>query len=243
MAISLWDRRKTSLEELSSAPQFLDYGFGAGSFMLRVSQRNFAVSGIDYGTQAVNQFSAFAGRHGTQIDLYDFANGGLSQLSGRRFNCITLFQVIEHLQSPVSVLTELRSLQQLGDYIYIECPHQDGWFFRLKNLIRPLIGRTFMWGSVSPPQHIFGFNRTSLSVALVCAGYKVVEVGDYAMGDTLHAPETQLWYPTISEWWRRPGTRSLYGIAKMIIRLFDAPASRFFGRGGGLWALARAIDR
>ncbi len=223
-------------------PRFLDYGFGAGSFMLRIAQRKYDISGIDYGNQAITQFSNFASRQGLEIKLYDFLNNGLKQLAGQRFNCITLFQVIEHLQSPVSVLKELRTLQEPGDYIYIECPNQDGWFFKLKNLIRPLIARQFMWGSVSPPQHLFGFNRKSLSTALEKAGYEVCEVGDYGMGDPLHAPETQNWYPSVGRWWREPRRHNFYGTAKMLIRLLEFPATRLFGAGGGLFALARATQ-
>lgn len=98
-----------------------------------------------------------------------------------------------------------------------------------------------MWGSLSPPQHVLGFTKKSLQILLKRAGYEPLVVSDYRVADGLHAPETLYWYPTVREWASDRNYRSPYGTAKMLIRLFDFPASKIFSSGGGLYALAKRV--
>jgi 2-polyprenyl-3-methyl-5-hydroxy-6-metoxy-1,4-benzoquinol methylase len=221
--------------------KFLDYGFGAGAFLLNVAQQGLSATGLDFGRQNVEQLRSMAQERNLDVAAYDIGQNGLNALRGNFYDCITMFQVIEHLTSPLDTLAQLKSFQKPGGMLYIECPNQAGLFFRIKNLIRPLINRKFMWGSLSPPQHVLGFTKKSLIMLLEQAGYKPLEVADYRVADGLHAPETPYWYPSLLEWLTDHNRRSAYGAAKMLIRLFDYPASRIMSAGGGLYALARCI--
>ena len=229
------------LEKKSNSPEdssFLDYGFGAGAFVINLAQRGLNATAIDYSDQNINQLIQYCIDNKLKIQTYNISKAGLGALKHKRFNFITLFQVIEHLQDPVKTLRDLNSLQDIGDYIYIECPNQGGFFFNVKNKIRPIINRKFMWGSLSPPQHLFGFGIRSLTHTLENSGYSVIEIGSYAVADKIHAPETAYWYPTFWQWLTKPTNWTLYRTAKMLIRIIDYPASKLFNAGGGLYALA-----
>ena len=221
--------------------KFLDYGFGAGAFAIKLASCNLLVSAIDYSEQNIDQLNNYCTKNNLEIDTYNITENGWDGLQGEHFNCITLFQVIEHLQDPVKTLTKLNKLQLSNDLLYIECPNQDGLFFNVKNKIRPIINRKNMWGSLSPPQHLFGFNKKSLQRTLEITGYQTIEIGDYRVADGIHAPETGYWYPSIKEWLSSKEKRTPYGTAKMLIRLADYPASKLLKSGGGLFALAKKM--
>jgi 2-polyprenyl-3-methyl-5-hydroxy-6-metoxy-1,4-benzoquinol methylase len=221
--------------------KFLDYGFGAGAFVIKLASRGLSVGAIDYSEQNINQLKNYCIDNNLKIDTYNITKTGWNDLGKIQFDCITLFQVIEHLQDPVNTLTKLNELQGRNGLLYIECPNQDGLFFNIKNKIRPIINRKFMWGSLSPPQHLFGFNRKSLQKALEVSGYQTIEICDYRVAGSVHAPETTYWYPSIKEWLINKNKRTPYGTAKMLIRLADYPASKILKSGGGLFALARKL--
>jgi 2-polyprenyl-3-methyl-5-hydroxy-6-metoxy-1,4-benzoquinol methylase len=221
--------------------KFLDYGFGAGAFLMNAAKKGLSATGLDFGRQNIEQLRSISRERNLKIEAYDMEQDGLNALRGNFYDCITMFQVIEHLVSPLDTLAQLRNLQKPGGILYIECPNQAGLFFRIKNLLRPLINRKFMWGSLSPPQHVLGFTKKSLAKLLERAGYEPLEVNDYRVADGLHAPETPYWYPSLWEWLTDRNQRSTYRTAKMLIRLFDYPASHLFSAGGGLYALAKRI--
>ncbi|MCW8924527.1 MAG: class I SAM-dependent methyltransferase [Gammaproteobacteria bacterium] len=218
--------------------KFLDYGFGAGAFAINLASKGHDITGIDYSAQNIDQLNNYCRENNLNIETHNISEKGWEEINDKKFNCVTLFQVIEHLQDPVETLKKLNALQNTGGSIYIECPNQDGLFFRLKNKIRSFIDRKYMWGSLSPPQHLFGFNKRSLGMALNAAGYKVIEIGDYRVADKTHAPETAYWYPSIWEWLTDKKKRTFYGTSKMLIRLADYPSSKILKSGGGLFALA-----
>lgn len=223
---------------VSSAPVFLDYGYGAGAFIKAAGNEGATVYGAEFSGQNIDQLQrdlAYTSAHRHVFDLREDPN---LDAVDEAFHCITLFQVIEHMQHPRQLLCRLRQLQPSGGFVYLECPNQDSTFYRVKNLVRHVVNRSNMFGGVSPPQHIYGFNRKSLSRLLEAAGYMVEEVGDYPFGDGFHQPETQAWYPNLEQFVGSHDNRSLMGAAKMAIRYFDTIASKAGRAGSGLYALA-----
>ena len=222
-----------------AAASFLDYGFGAGAFLIRLAERGYRAVGMDFGQQNVRQLKRLSDERSLGIQMYEIGASSLDEVGRESFDYLTLFQVVEHLVSPLQAIRDLRSLLKPKGLMYIECPNQEGLFFQLKNQIRSLIDRRNMWGALSPPQHVLGFNRRSLSSLVERAGFDIVELGDFPMADGIHAPESTYWYPTIRTWLTKKEYRTPYGTSKMLIRLADIPASRLLGAGGGLFAIAR----
>lgn len=238
MQAPLWRYLQRSLRK-QDKPAVLDYGFGAGAFLKHVSgSGGVRAFGADFSDQNLQQLRQWSALNAVPIETFNAGAGKVSEFVRERMDLITMFQVVEHLVDPAGVIRDLASVQNAGGLLYIECPHQDAWFFRAKNHFRRLLSREFMYGSVSPPQHVLGFNRRSLTALLERCGYRTLEVGDYSVADGVHAPETQAWYPTPWEWLSQSEKRTALGLGKSIIRVIDVPLSRLFGLGGGLFALA-----
>lgn len=225
-----------------SGPSFFDYGFGAGAFLIRLAERGFPAIGADFGSQNVDQIHRLSSSRGLAIRVYEIGDLGMEDVGRESIDCLTMFQVIEHLPNPLQALRRLRHLLKPYGIVYIEVPHQEGLFFHVKNLIRPVINRRNMWGPLSPPQHVLGFNRDSLRTLIDRAGFELIELRDFPVADGVHAPETAYWYPTVHTWLKKKEYRTPYGTSKMLIRLADSLAFRFLGAGGGLFAIARRRD-
>lgn len=225
-----------------SCPSFLDYGFGAGAFLIRLAERGFPSTGIDFGRQNIAQIQRLSSSRGLAIRVYEIGAVDMEEVGRESIDCLTMFQVVEHLVNPLQALRHLRQLLKSDGVLYIEVPHQEGLFFHVKNFIRPVINRRHMWGPLSPPQHVLGFNRDSLRILVERAGFEVVDLQDFPVADGVHAPETAYWYPTVRTWLKKREYRTRYGTSKMLIRLADIPASRLLGAGGGLFAIARRRD-
>ena len=217
---------------------FLDYGFGVGAFLKQVVKKGFSAYGVEFSTQNCEQLQKYCRENKVVIDTIKIPEESLD-FSGKKFDCITLFQVIEHVVDPLELLASLSSLQNPGGILYLECPNNDALYLKVKNLIRKKVGREAFFDSLNPPQHLYGFNRRSMRILLDRAGYTPIEVGDYFFADGVHQVETQFWYPSLLEVLQNKNSWNFYGISKFLIKFFDFPASKILGAGGGLYALAR----
>ncbi|PHS02504.1 MAG: hypothetical protein COA78_20855 [Blastopirellula sp.] len=97
--------------------RLLDIGAGGGEFVYLAKQQGFDASGIEpnrgYAEYARNQY---------QIDIQV---GSLQdiQLEPESYDLITMFHVLEHLDSPVTVLQDLVAALKFGGQLLIEVPN------------------------------------------------------------------------------------------------------------------------
>lgn len=222
--------------------KFLDFGFGAGSLLKLIAQSGHSAYGADLSDQNCVQLERHAKRTGLTIETVNLNRRSLDELECQRFDVITLLQAIEHVPDPIGVLRDLTSRLAPGGVIYLECPNEDAWYLRVKNVLRKSFDRENFFGSLNPPQHLFGFTRKSLQLALIRANCHVLECADYAFGDGIHQVETLDWYPSIGQWAMRGSRWDLYSLGKLFIRTMDPLMVRRFGAGGGLFALARKVE-
>jgi len=80
----------------------------------------------------------------------------------RRYDLITMVDVIEHLRSPIETLAELESLLQPRGVLFIETPDIDSLKARLVGM---------RWGNYQNPTHLYYFNGRALSYTLRLAGF------------------------------------------------------------------------
>lgn len=219
--------------------KILDFGFGAGAFLKLVAQNGCLSYGADFSEQNCAQLRKYSQQTGFEIVTVNLSKYSLDKLDCRQFDVITLFQAIEHLSDPVGVLHDLANRLAPGGVMYVECPNEGAWYLHVKNVLRQRFDREGFFGSLNPPQHLFGFTRESMKLALKNAGLEILECSDYAFGDSLHQVQTLDWYPTIGQWCAQRGWWNLYGLAKLFIRTMDPLMAKMFGMGGGLFALAR----
>lgn len=227
------------LKIVKKDPCFLEYGFGKGAFLKQISLNGFAGFGIELNKSNCQNLQRYCKENNLEIKVLDTTGDFLDTLPKNTFDIIVLFQIIEHIVDPLGLLLYLYGLQKPGGILYLECPNNDALYLKLKNLIRNKICRENFYNSLSPPRHLYGFNRKSIKILLERSGYAPVEVDDYFFGDGIHQIESIYYYPTFLNFIKDKNLWNLYGVLMFLARLLDPLASKLFMAGGGLYALAR----
>jgi len=132
----------------------LDYGCGDGSFLAEARARGWNGRGIE--------------RHGRES-----ARDGLSVVSslaeldeGLRFDCATLWHVLEHLEDPVGALADLRRWIRPGGVVLAAVPNFGSWQARATGA---------SWLHLDIPRHLSHFTPNALAKTFEAAGFRVSE--------------------------------------------------------------------
>lgn len=133
-----------------------DAGCGFGHFLAAASEVGWTVSGSDISPAAVSEARARVG----EVHL-----GSLADLSGS-YDVVTAWDVIEHLDDPVSAATRIGQSLVVGGLLAITTPDTDSWDARLCR------GRWY--GYTKVPEHLLYFNRRSIATFMQTAGLQVV---------------------------------------------------------------------
>ena len=91
----------------------LDFGCGAGGFLLKAQNIAAKVVGIELEQRVLDHFAG-------QLELYSSIEECKSQ--GLNFDVITAFHVLEHVPDPRAMLKELAEILKPGGKIIIELP-------------------------------------------------------------------------------------------------------------------------
>lgn len=218
--------------------KFLDYGFGTGEFLKQIVKNGIEAYGVEVDNERCRQLQTYCKEKNVKIQCLDLRNESIAKFSGMQFDCITLFQVIEHVVDPLKLLTGLSKFQAPGQFLFIECPNNDALFLKIKNLIRNFVGRESFYDSLRPPIHINGFNKKSLHRMLEKTDYSTIKIEDYRCVDGVHQPENMFMYPTFFEILMNKKRWTLDNFFRCSIRYLDLFA-KSMGAGYGLYALAR----
>ncbi len=139
--------------------RLLDVGCATGSF-LRAASGGFDAEGVepDPYTSRVAREEGLRVQTGTIADVQGWSG---------RFDAVTMFHVIEHLESPRDGLRQARSMVRRGGVLIVETPTVDSLWFRLaKRRWRQLL-----------PDHYFFFSRATLTTLLHECDFQPVEYG------------------------------------------------------------------
>lgn len=148
------------VEKRAPAGGLLDVGCAGGFFLETAARRGWKASGIE--------ISAAAAAHARNELGLDVAEGDFASADFRdaSFDVITMFDVVEHLPSPVDDLKRAHSLLRHGGRLFLVTPNFD-------SLARRAHGAA--WGLLEPEHHLFYFNRKTLRAAVEAAGFKIEE--------------------------------------------------------------------
>jgi len=133
----------------------LDVGCFSGFFVKKLLQLGFNARGIDFNNKALD----FGKKH-YGLDK-SISNETLQDLlvKGQKFDVITLFEVIEHLENIGEVLTQISSLLKEGGAVIISTPNS-------KMCWRPALD--------FPPHHLSRFTPGALSNCVTHFGFQPV---------------------------------------------------------------------
>lgn len=149
------------LQEFHPQGRLLDVGCGGGMFAHVAREAGWSAIGLEASPEAA--------AHAARERRIPIVAGRLEQLpfAGRRFDAVTMLDVLEHLFSPRTCLTEVRALLAPQGILLIETPNMAGWLPRL-------MGSRHPW--VRPPEHLTYFTPATLRLALERAGFRVLRL-------------------------------------------------------------------
>ncbi len=137
----------------------VDLGCSVGSFVRHAQHSGYNAVGFDCSPKAVQ----IARENGLLVDLVH-----LESLNGeiQGVDCITLFDVIEHISDPVALLQHVSGALNDGGIIVLSTPDASG-----------LASDSFEdWRHYKPGEHIHYFTEASLRSCLELSGYSVLSV-------------------------------------------------------------------
>lgn len=141
-------------QEGATGGDLLEVGCGLGFFLSEARSAFASLTATDYSSGALDQ---------VDTDDVDLHLGGLAELPPeRRFDCIVLIQVLEHIYDPIAELRTIHSKLRPDGSVVLAVPNYD-------SPLRALLGRR--WPSFKIPEHVQYFERRSLRRALEAAGF------------------------------------------------------------------------
>lgn len=159
---------------LSMAPApgtALDIGCGHGSFLLRVKEKGWKVSGLDLSPEAV----ARATSYGIDARRAMFKPG---LFEAESFDMVTAWYVLEHVREPMAFLKEIARILRPGGLLGLRVPNMDfaRLFLGLKKVpaLGTLLalagidtdGKSSHFNLLDPPAHLYGFSPGTLNAYL-----------------------------------------------------------------------------
>ena len=203
-AFYLW-----TLEHAFSTGNLLDVGCATGEFLAAAIPKGWQVYGVETSPASAEAARTLTGGqiHTGTLDTAPFQEG--------TFDAVTMFDVIEHLQSPRAYMKRIASLLRPGGLLAISTPNIHSVAYRL-------LGRR--WEAVGPNDHLYYFSPRTLQRLLADQGF------------TIHLMRSEI---TDSSTWKQIlRLRALAPLSGWLARLTGPFVTRFM-LGDGVYVVAR----
>jgi 2-polyprenyl-3-methyl-5-hydroxy-6-metoxy-1,4-benzoquinol methylase len=140
--------------------ELLDIGSGTGYFPAYMQNKGWITNGVEISDFARNySYSKFG------LEVY--SPDKIEALSGKSYDCITLWHVLEHFQNPVYWLEKIRYLLKDDGVCLIAVPNASStdakWF------------RQF-WAAYDVPRHLWHFSPDTLTKLITKNGFSLVRI-------------------------------------------------------------------
>ena len=154
-----WKHRETISFFKSFAGSVLDVGCGTGNFLHYARARGWRVKGIDFDADAIR-----AGQEVFKLSDLEVADlaGFRKRHPGDRFDLITFFDVLEHIDNHRNFMEGVRALAKPRGYIAMSMPYGKHAAWLMRNDV--------------PPRHLTRWTRRALRMFLEREGFDLVEM-------------------------------------------------------------------
>ncbi|MHB9052440.1 MAG: class I SAM-dependent methyltransferase [Thermoleophilia bacterium] len=152
--------RKGRIDKFQQQGKLLDIGFGDGSFLYFMKECGWDVAGVDFNEKMVDLVRDELGIEAVAGQLEDAA------YPDGAFDVVTLWGVLEHVQSPRQTVEEISRITRDGALLVIYT----------QNAAAPearWLGED--WFIYEVPRHLYSFTPDSLAKLLSAAGFCVAE--------------------------------------------------------------------
>lgn len=147
------------IELLKEPGRLLDIGCSLGYFIEAANARGWNASGLE--------ISPYAAQEARDLGL-DVHTGVLEDAGypDKSFDCVTMWDVLEHVPDPTRHMLEIRRILADDGIVVIGTPNLAHYMFRIKKE---------KWRHLKPGEHIFYFQKNSISSLLNKTGFDVVQ--------------------------------------------------------------------
>ncbi len=159
------------LERYRDTGRLLDVGCGLGFYLSEAKRRGWHAEGVDV-SPFTREYAAEA--FGLEVHIGELNSLDLPQES---YDGISLWDTLEHVQSPSALLREVHRLLRPNGLLLLSTPN---W----NSLSRYLLGPDFQ--AIGPDDHIYYFSSETLSKLVRGGGVRAGPLGDAVPGDRLH---------------------------------------------------------
>jgi predicted TPR repeat methyltransferase len=148
------------VQAYSSPPaDLLDVGCATGLFVSEAHQAGWRASGLDASTWAIARARERCPQATLVPQMLEDAN-----FSAEEFEVITLWDVLEHIRSPVETLRRVWKWMQPGGWLFLNLPNAN-------SLVAKLMGRYWV---LLLREHLWYFSPETMALLLPQAGFQVV---------------------------------------------------------------------
>jgi 2-polyprenyl-3-methyl-5-hydroxy-6-metoxy-1,4-benzoquinol methylase len=137
----------------------LDFGCGGGAFLLRMRDRGWTVTGLDFSAATVERLRAELGLNVLAGTLPH------PELTPGTFDLITFWHSLEHVHQPLTALGEAHRLLAPGGRILVALPN-------IESLSFAWFGTD--WFGLDVPRHLTHFSPATLQKMLEKSGFRVL---------------------------------------------------------------------
>jgi 2-polyprenyl-3-methyl-5-hydroxy-6-metoxy-1,4-benzoquinol methylase len=171
------EKMTRALRSAEQPLRILDFGCGWGRFLAVASLFGAETYGVDKDQDRQRGAENLGVRVEQSLDDLDASLRGA-------LDAITLFQVLEHLEHPISVLRELRAWLRPGGIMILETPNAEG----VTSIQSPQDYR-----AINPLSHINGFTPDALRAIAERAGFEsVMPAPAHATAEPLSVAKTEM---------------------------------------------------
>lgn len=160
ITLKRYDEILDRFESFRQTNNLLDVGCGAGYFLQRAKAKGWNVFGTEFTDEAVEH----CGSKGINV-----LQGKLDpdRFDGKKFDVITSFEVIEHINNPNEEIANFRTLLHTGGAVYVTTPNFNA-------LSRRLLGPR--WDRIEYPEHLTYYTVWTLKKLFGNHGFKAKEI-------------------------------------------------------------------
>ena len=148
--------------------RLLDVGTHVGKFLYQAAEDGWRVEGIELNPWTAAYATRRTGAVVHRLNLDAFLS------TGRRFDAVTLIDVLEHIPEPVRMLRRIRPLLVPGGWIAVKVPCGSGQL--LKERVRAALRPGYRIELATNLVHVNHFGSGSLMRALEAAGFEQARV-------------------------------------------------------------------
>lgn len=144
----------------NSAPHgsALDFGCGTGEFLASLQTKGWNIEGVEPSDLARSKAQLITSRE---------IHASLEGVTGKQFDAISAWHVIEHVPDIISTIGQLKSLLKKDGTIFIAVPnYESADAEKYKDL----------WAGYDVPRHLWHFSKKSMTQLLESHGLKVITI-------------------------------------------------------------------